>query len=304
MVCDHLREMDAPVFLLDQARLLETRMRFGSDGIGGDLTVGNARIDLHDVASVYVRPYDWQRLPFIADTPPRSPQRRQAGSLDEQLGLWIETTPAKVVNRPSAMASNNAKPYQCGELGKAGFHIAETLLTNDAAEVLPFVERHGQVIYKSISGIRSIVRRLSRDEVAGLDRLKWCPTQFQQFVPGIDYRVHVVGEDIHATRITAASDDYRYADGSVDLSASRLPSDVEAMCRQAARQLELSVTGLDLRCTPDGEWYAFEANPSPGFSYFERATGQPIARSVAQWLAKPLQPDESASGLPRGSAAL
>jgi D-alanine-D-alanine ligase-like ATP-grasp enzyme len=47
----------------------------------------------------------------------------------------------------------------------------------------------------------------------------------------------------------------------------------------------LRPAGLDLKVTPEGEVFCFEVNPSPGFSYFEQATGQPIARAVARHLA-------------------
>jgi D-alanine-D-alanine ligase-like ATP-grasp enzyme len=36
--------------------------------------------------------------------------------------------------------------------------------------------------------------------------------------------------------------------------------------------------------TEDGRWYCFEVNPSPGFSYFENLTGQPIAKAIATYL--------------------
>jgi hypothetical protein len=36
----------------------------------------------------------------------------------------------------------------------------------------------------------------------------------------------------------------------------------------------------------DGRVICFEVNPSPAFSYYERHTGQPIARELALWLAE------------------
>jgi len=47
----------------------------------------------------------------------------------------------------------------------------------------------------------------------------------------------------------------------------------------------LPVAGIDLRCTPDGIWYCFEVNPSPGFTYFQDETNQPIAEAIARLLA-------------------
>jgi D-alanine-D-alanine ligase-like ATP-grasp enzyme len=49
--------------------------------------------------------------------------------------------------------------------------------------------------------------------------------------------------------------------------------------------LDLPVAGIDLRCTPSAEWYCFEVNPAPGFSYYQQATGQPISSAIAILLA-------------------
>jgi D-alanine-D-alanine ligase-like ATP-grasp enzyme len=46
----------------------------------------------------------------------------------------------------------------------------------------------------------------------------------------------------------------------------------------------LLLAGIDLRRTDDGEWCCFEVNPSPGFSFYEDHTGQPIAAAVAELL--------------------
>jgi len=35
---------------------------------------------------------------------------------------------------------------------------------------------------------------------------------------------------------------------------------------------------------PDGEWYCFEINPSPGFIYYERHSGLPISAALADLL--------------------
>ena len=56
-------------------------------------------------------------------------------------------------------------------------------------------------------------------------------------------------------------------------------------CRRLAAGVNLPVAGIDLRVTAKGEWYCFEVNPSPGFTYYQDATGQPIAEAIAQFLA-------------------
>jgi glutathione synthase/RimK-type ligase-like ATP-grasp enzyme len=68
------------------------------------------------------------------------------------------------------------------------------------------------------------------------------------------------------------------------MTATELPEDIAQRCRTMVRRMGLLFAGIDLRRTPEGAWYCFEVNPSPGFSFFEAATGQPIAAAVAAML--------------------
>jgi glutathione synthase/RimK-type ligase-like ATP-grasp enzyme len=139
------------------------------------------------------------------------------------------------------------------------------------------------VIYKSISGVRSIVSRVRDEHRDRFADIASCPTQFQEFIEGPEYRVHVVGDAVIATEIVSNADDYRYADDAA-MRATTLPDAVAARCRLLARAMQLSVAGLDLRRSAAGDWYCFEVNPSPGFTFFEGRTGQPIAAQVARLL--------------------
>jgi glutathione synthase/RimK-type ligase-like ATP-grasp enzyme len=185
------------------------------------------------------------------------------------------------------MAANNSKPYQLALIAACGFAVPDTLVTTDAAAVRRFCRRHGTVIYKSVSGVRSIVSRLDavgRDALADVAN---CPTQFQEYVPGSDMRVHVMGDALLATEIRSDADDYRYASRSgadVAMAPATLPEDVAEACRAMVRTMGLLVAGIDLRRTPAGAWFCFEVNPSPGFTYFEAAAGQPIAAAIADLL--------------------
>lgn len=42
---------------------------------------------------------------------------------------------------------------------------------------------------------------------------------------------------------------------------------------------------MDLRRTPEGTWYCLEVNPSPVFTFYRVATGQPIGQAIARLLA-------------------
>jgi glutathione synthase/RimK-type ligase-like ATP-grasp enzyme len=209
--------------------------------------------------------------------------------LHDVLIRWCEIAPARVVNRVAPMASNFSKPYQAQLIRRYGFLTPETLITNEPELVFDFYQEHRQVIYKSISGVRSIVQQLDESDLPRLPQIRWCPTQFQEKVEGTDVRVHTVGEQLFATAAVTTATDYRYAyrqvgDGA-DLQPTELPSELTERCIGLAKGLGLAFAGIDLKITPDGQVYCFEVNPSPAFSYYEMNTGQPIAATVARYLA-------------------
>jgi glutathione synthase/RimK-type ligase-like ATP-grasp enzyme len=285
--------------LLDQRRALAQRIQLEIGAtLAGSVWQDGARLELADVTSLYTRVYDARRFAHVAAAGADAWTRIQ--ELETALWAWADETPARVVNRPTAMASNGSKPYQAGLIERAGFLVPETLVTTDPDAAGAFWERHGQVIYKSVSGVRSQVSRLGDGHRERLVDVVHCPTQFQAWVPGRDHRVHVVGDEVFAVEVVCDADDYRYASASgadCELRATTLPDEIAARARATAALLELPVAGIDLRRTPDGRWYCFEVNPSPCFTYYENHTGQPIAAALAAHLADARGP--SKNGLDR-----
>src|SRR5262249_27135602 len=82
--------------------------------------------------------------------------------------------------------------------------------------------------------------------------------------------------------------DYRYAareGNAAALRVTHLPPDVEDKCRILTARLGLGFSGIDLKRTPEGEWFCFEVNTSPGYSYFQEQTDQPISDALVAHLA-------------------
>lgn len=283
-----LRRLGAPVVFLDQNKVLDTAVELSvGPPLEGSLRVGDTTIELAEIGAAYLRPHTAVRVAAVRDQPPGSPAWQHAEDITDVLCAWADIAPAYVVNRPSASASNGSKPAQLRQIAIAGFSVPETLVTNDPDSVVAFSAKQDAVICKSTSWIRSRVHTVAVD--APLDDVRCCPTQFQSRVPGVDVRVHVVGADVFATRIVSEADDYRYAVHQglprPRLDPTDLPDDIVDRCVSLAYLLGLPVAGIDLRLTPDGEWFCFEVNPSPAFTYYETSTGQPISTSVAGLLA-------------------
>ncbi|MBV9673199.1 MAG: glutathione synthase, partial [Verrucomicrobia bacterium] len=265
-----------------------------ASGPRGYVTASGRKVDIGDLSGVYARYVSFrggpQRQAF-------SKLERDMMDAEYQLSLMqlLDLLPCVVVNRAKACTSNDSKVYQAFLAESFGLRTPRTLVTTNPDDVREFHNACGRrVIYKSLSSIRSIVHRLNDDDLGErLNRVRNCPTQFQECVDGLDIRVHTVDDKVFATEIISEVSDYRYAgrDGSrLSMRATDIPIDVAEACTGMARSLGLALAGVDLRRTPDHQYYCFEVNPSPGFIFYERATGQPISEAVAHLLHGKKQP--------------
>jgi len=276
MLRDELLERDCLFFHIDEETARSLRFVPRASPAEGCIVMDNIVVDLADIHACYLRPdARWVELADADEI-----KRRQ--HFQYALCAWADVTPALVLNRPAAMWSNQSKPFQSLVAREAGFLTPHTLITTDPQAVRDFIEQHGRVIYKSISSVRSIVSELTLDDPR-IDAVHEAPVQLQAYVEGVDHRVHVVGEQVFACRIGSAKADYRY-DHSATLNEVELPAPIKDRCLRLAQLLGLSLTGIDLRRTPKGEWVCFEANPSPGYSYYQQHAGLPIVVGIAQLL--------------------
>jgi glutathione synthase/RimK-type ligase-like ATP-grasp enzyme len=249
--------------------------------VSGQISQAGRRYHWRDIHAMYLRPYNTQQILGKASKKLTAAVMKR----DQLLSAFADLGNACVLNRPQAMASNHSKPYQLGVIRTQGFEVPE--ITTDVDAARDFWQRHGRVIYKSISGTRSIVRSLGAEEMSRLEDVAHAPTQFQAYVPGTDVRVHVIDGECHATAIDSGADDYRYAQRQgheAQLKALQLPEHIATACVKLSRTLGLTLSGIDLRRTPEGRWYCFEVNPSPAFTYYQQATGQELAQVIAKLL--------------------
>jgi hypothetical protein len=283
-----LERLGAPAFFLNQSEFLGTEIEvISGSSMAGTLRADGRLLKLDDISSAYIRPHETPLLPGLEDAGPGSVVWSHASRLEDALLCWTELTSALVVNRPSTMSSNNSKPFQSALIRSFGLEIPETLITTDPQAALAFWSEHESVIYKSISGVRSIVSRLDKSHYDRIKNVANCPTQFQEYIAGRDYRLHLVGSEPFAAEIISDADDYRYTNrtgDSVKIRPITLPPDLVDRCRGLTTSLGLHFAGIDLRQNPEGKWYCFEVNPSPGFSFYEQNTGQPISDAVARML--------------------
>lgn len=281
MVRRSIEDADGDCVVLNQRDIadIDIDIRVAAGRVTGELIVRGQRYRLERFDGVYLRLMDDRFLPEIRCQAPDSPARAHSRRVHEALLAWIEIAPAKVVNRPAAMGSNGSKPYQAQLIRHNGFNIPETLITNDPALVREFLNRCGRIVYKSMSGVRSIVRVLDDQAAAQLDAIRWCPVQFQRYVEGMDVRVHTVGTEAFATSISSDAPDYRYAERETGRAATLNPS----TCRTT------SSPGA-LRSPPASAWPCRESTCAAHQAATTSASRSIPAQSSASTKPRPVSP--------------
>ncbi|WP_165390761.1 ATP-grasp domain-containing protein [Pseudoduganella lutea] len=281
-----------PCVLLNQRSFAHDEMELDyADGTcTGAMTIGGQVYPLERFRGIYLRTTDASTLPELSRMGRAwdgAALAARAHAWSEILVQWTEIAPQRVANRLSATLSNYSKPFQLQVIRRAGFAVPETIVTSEPACVHAFRARHGRVIYKSTSAVRSIVRVLDDAALAQLESIRALPTQFQQFIDGENIRVHVVGDSVFAVRIISDAVDYRYAgrDGlDVDMVPFALPARESDRCRALSRELALPLCGIDFKRTPGGEYVCFEVNPSPAYSYYQEQTDLPMSDALVRYL--------------------
>ena len=287
MLCGRLTVLGFPYVFLDDVVYpsdIETRQHWDADGSirGWFRVAGGEAIDFAEVTGAYVRYSDYQSSKVLTEFSEHERQMIKAERAMAMSFAFDYLPSAVVVNRLRCMLSNDSKPYQLLVAQQHGFDTPRSIFTSFPETVRLFVDEcAGKVIFKSMSGTRSVVRLLEPSDHERMELLRHCPVQFQEYIAGINTRVHVVGDQVFATRIHSPEVDYRYAKNRYE--TTRLPADVERRCIAVTRALGLAMSGIDL-IESDGRHYLLEINPSPAYSYFEKHAFQPISEALAHLL--------------------
>jgi RimK-like ATP-grasp domain len=247
------------------------------------LAVGDVTMELGQFSGVYSRIV----APSLQEM--SVSDARKAEALVSGLQIALLSSPALIANRPLAGWENSSKLTQLRLLNEAGFRVPTSLITTRPSDLTRFRDQVPAMIYKSASGQRSIVELLDDAAMLRMPALAHCPVLFQEAIVGPDIRVHVVGPDVHCVRIESDQVDYRYAaarGGERHLSRFEdLPPELAERCIRFAANRGLAVAGFDFKIAPSGEYYCFEMNSSPAFTFFDNCLGGDISNAVARLLA-------------------
>jgi len=210
-------------------------------------------------------------------------------------GLW-QSIDALWVNNPVFDEAASKKVFQLKIAGEVGLKVPRTCITNDPATLERFTaSMHGKpVIYKSFLATEKAwreTRLLSAEAMSGLDSLKFAPVIFQEFIPAVaDLRITVFGAHVFCIAVDNSSlhyaYDYRVSLESVAASEFQLPDRVKNLILRFMQRLRLVYGAIDMRLTPDGEFYFLEVNTAGEWQFLEEKTNLRITDRFSDFLAE------------------
>ncbi|MFF7140252.1 ATP-grasp ribosomal peptide maturase [Streptomyces nodosus] len=292
MVVAELDGAGVPVVRLDPADLpgkVALSGEYVHGAFRGHLSAAGRLVSTSGLRSV------WVRRPGVPAARADESSAWLTEEASQALYGMLHATGARWMNRPDAARRARRKPWQLHVAQLSGLPVPATLITTFPQAARDFAERFPDLVVKPVSGThpqdppRAVpTSRIPPD--ADFTAVAFGPTLLQRRIAKrADIRLTAVGDRLLAARKPAAPDaadiDVRFAPSIGPWRAVDVPARIATAVRAYLRRTELAYGAFDFVEDADGIWWFLECNQSGQFGFVELDTGQPIARTLAQWLA-------------------
>ncbi len=240
----------------------------------------------------------WRRVrPFTIHPSIIDPSMRAFAESETSQAVsgMLDALPCTWVNNRAADEVAHHKPYQWSVAQAVGLRVPKTLVASDAASAREFVNcmEPGKTVFKSFIAMTESwreTRLVETSDLEHLDAVHYAPVIFQEYIPGVDLRITIVGDTVFAAEIDARDTRYpvdmRMVVGEANVRAVELPDSLDATLLELQRRLGLSYGAIDMRRTDKGEYVFLENNPAGQWMFVELRTGLPISQAMANLLAR------------------
>jgi hypothetical protein len=240
------------------------------------LTAAGQRYDLDADGSYFCRIVDLSSLENEDN------QLRWQG-LIAALTAWLDQAPGTVVNRPGVHSDNGCKPLHELNLNRHGFAVPESITSSDRDQLRAFAAV-GPTIVKALSGVRADSRLVTRADFDSFDTVQG-PVHLQRYIAGNDVRAHVCGSRVYSQEIISSAVDYRTAaEPQVTHAPCDLPDGLVARMIDCTRHSCLAFAGWDFKVSEDRQFWCLEANPMPGYDWYDRRLDGAISGGLVDLL--------------------
>ena len=195
-----------------------------NNSIDGYFSVGDERIKFGNIKSIYCRPGMIEQREY------ESAEIRKLKSKIDGIATILNLIDCRVLNRPIYTRSNTSKPFQLFNIGLLSENKTvlspKTRISNQPVSIKNLLKQDDVFIYKSICSIRSEAKYLGDMENEKFGHIADCPVQVQNFIRGLNVRVHVLKDLVFPVGIESDGADYRYS--TPKFSLYDLDKDVES----------------------------------------------------------------------------
>jgi len=221
-------------------------------------------------------------------------------SYDFLRGLWLSNK-CHWMSYPEAIRKAEHKVYQLEVAQNMPFIIPKTIITNDPFEVRNFFYKckNGMIIKPLYLGFINNPKNpqniftsiVTENDLEDVESVSFAPSIFQERVlKQYDIRVTVVGERVFTAKIEtndlpANIPDWRFA-ATEKLHHEKyiLPNEIEDICIELVKRLELDFGAIDLAFDNEGNYVFFEINPNGQWAWLESLLGFPISEAIVNRL--------------------
>ncbi|MFE9605104.1 ATP-grasp ribosomal peptide maturase [Streptomyces hokutonensis] len=308
LVMVHLHAAGVPVVRIDPADLtggVALSGEYVHGAFRGHLAAGGRLVSVSGLRSI------WVRRPGAPATRAPQPSAWLTEEASQALYGMLRGSGARWMNHPDAARRARHKPWQLRLAQRSGLPVPATLITTFPQAAREFSRRFPDLVVKPVSGAhpQDPPRAVPTSRVApdtDFAAVAFGPTLLQRRVAKrADIRLTVVGDRMLAARMATAPDadpaevDVRFAAPAQPWHPTEIPPRIAEAVRTYLREAELAYGAFDFAEDADGTWWFLECNQSGQFGFVEADTGQPIARTIAEWLSLPADPERE--GLVNGS---
>ncbi|MDN0197860.1 ATP-grasp ribosomal peptide maturase [Streptomyces sp. S.PNR 29] len=300
MVVVHLNASGVPVVRLDPADLtggVALSGEYVHGAFRGHLSSGGRLVSIGGLRAI------WVRRPGTPAARAAHPSAWLTEEASQALYGMLRDCGARWMNDPDAARRARHKPWQLRLAQRCGLPVPATLITTFPRAAREFADRYPDLVVKAVSGAhpqdppRAVpTSRVSPE--ADFSAVAFGPTLLQRRVAKrADVRLTVVGDRLLAARKAIAPDadphevDVRFASSDTPWHPVDVPPRIAAAVRTYLRDAQLAYGAFDFAEDGDGTWWFLECNQSGQFGFVEVETEQPISRTIAEWLARPV-PEE------------
>jgi glutathione synthase/RimK-type ligase-like ATP-grasp enzyme len=203
-------------------------------------------------------------------------------------------SPKVWISKPDKIYRAENKLLQLTEARNTGFHIPETLVTNNHLELLNFYNyQDKKLIIKPIrqgrvemtDGFKNIFTNFIQPEIIeNIYDFDLTPCIFQRHIQKqYELRITVVKNKLFTVKIDSQANQNTSIDWrkeKVPLIPFTLPTEIGLKCIELVDKLGLSFGAIDMIYDREGRYIFLEINPNGQWAWIELETGLPISDAI------------------------